>query len=111
MIRPTAETYASVLDISRPTLVQRMIPHRAAFDLVHHPALRDALCRCPRDFLTSLQGVSVRWPKRIDEAVEVRGSNGSLKLTREFVQYALSMDHWSHSPSFIESFPELKGKC
>lgn len=107
MINPTAETYSLVHEMSRPTLVQGMIPHRAVFDLGHHPALRDALFRVPRDFISPLQGVPICWPMQIDDAVETGYSDGALYLTDEFVRCALNTNNWVYSESFRRALPGL----
>lgn len=110
MICPSAETYASLFVSQRPTLVQRTIPHSAVVDMVHLPDLRDAVCRTPRDFLSSANGTSVNWPKRLDQAVEIDPDNGSLYITKEFEQHGLNLGNWTYSADFLQTFPELEGK-
>lgn len=110
MICPSAETYASLFPYQRPTLVQRTIPHSAVIDMLHLPDLRDALCRRPRDFLSSAHGISLNWPKSLDQAVEVHPTNGSLCLTEEFELHGSDLSNWTYSTGFLLVFPELQGK-
>ncbi|KAK5045468.1 hypothetical protein LTR84_009332 [Exophiala bonariae] len=110
MICPSAETYASLLPYQRPTLVQRTIPHSVVVDLLHLPDLRDAVCRRPRDFLSSAHGISLNWPKPLNQAVEVHPTNGSLYLTEEFKLHGSDLNNWTYSTDFLLVFPELQGK-
>jgi len=107
MISPSAESFAKLSRLQRPSIVQLMLPHTATIDLVPQPDVRDALCRTPRDFITPAKGCSINWPKLLTDAIEINCVDGSLCLTQEFQNHALDTENWTYSRAFVAAFPEI----
>jgi hypothetical protein len=90
-------------------MAQLMLPHSAIYDLPQLAELRDALIRRPRDFVTPAKRVSVNWPKKLEEAVEVDYRDGSLYTTPEFEAHAVDLANWTYPSTFTQFFPEVQG--
>ncbi|OJD34415.1 bzip transcription factor [Diplodia corticola] len=111
MINPTAETYAKMPDLIKPTPMQMMVPHISPLDTVPLPALREALVDDLRDWVTACAGsLSVNWPHGMDQAVEHDPTDDHFYLTQKFLDHASTPSNWSVGRDFIDQFPELMGR-
>ncbi|KAF5497229.1 hypothetical protein CGCS363_v008078 [Colletotrichum siamense] len=111
-ILPTATNYALMPEMIRPTKHQRFMPHRMNIDLVPHPAIRDALIKRFRDWLspgtTDTGGTSVGWPYSIEAAVDICPLTGRRMLSRAFFEHATNGANWSLDKSIRALFPEIE---
>lgn len=109
MVNPTAETYARMPDMIKPTPCQMMVPHISPIDTVPLPAMREALVHNLRDWVAACAGsLSVNWPHGLDASLETDPLTGRLYLTRKFEEHASKLENWSVESTFLEIFPELQ---
>ncbi|EKG18284.1 hypothetical protein MPH_04479 [Macrophomina phaseolina MS6] len=111
MINPTAETYASMPDLIKPTPIQMMVPHISPLDTVPLPALRETLVDDLRDWVTACAGsLSVNWPYGMDACIQKDPVDGRFYLTKEFINHACNANNWTVGSDFFKIFPELRGR-
>lgn len=110
LIYPCAETYASVPEIIRPTVSQRMIPHPAQLDLFLFPGLRDSMLTQTGDFVGAVieSGMDVEWPYTVNEAFVFDPRTGKLQVSPLFVAYATDSTKWRVGRRFLTRFPHLE---
>lgn len=110
LIYPCAETYASVPEILRPTISQRMIPHLAQVDLFLFPGLRDSMLIKTGDFVGGVieSGMELEWPYSLNEAFVFDTMTGKLQIAPLFVAYATDSSKWKVGRRFLNKFPHLK---
>lgn len=110
LIYPSAETYASVPEIMRPTIAQRMIPHPAQVDLFLFPGLRDSMLIETGDFVGGVieSGMELEWPYSLNEAFVFDTMTGKLQVSPLFVAYATDSSKWKVGRRFLNKFPHLK---
>ncbi|KAK8169291.1 hypothetical protein IWX90DRAFT_172581 [Phyllosticta citrichinensis] len=109
MVNPTAETYARMPDMIKPTPCQMMVPHISPIDTVPLPGMREALVHNLRDWVAACAGsLSVNWPHGLDASLEADPLTGRLYLTRTFEEHASKLENWSVEMTFLEIFPELR---
>ncbi|KAF2840056.1 hypothetical protein M501DRAFT_932018 [Patellaria atrata CBS 101060] len=110
-ILPTAELYALMPPMIRPTRHQRCLPHAMPLDLVPHPVIREALLGQYRDWLSPgtlhSGATSVGWPYSIESAVSVDSLTGRRVLTNAFIEHATNPDNWSLDKSIRDMYPEI----
>ncbi|KAK8237629.1 hypothetical protein HDK77DRAFT_174153 [Phyllosticta capitalensis] len=109
MVNPTADTYARMPDLIKPTPCQMMVPHISPIDTVPLPMIREALVHNLRDWVAACAySLSVNWPHGLDACIETDPLTGRLYLTRKFEEHVSTMDNWSVDSNFLEYFPELR---
>lgn len=110
LIYPSAETYASIPDIMRPTMSQRMIPHPAQLDLFLFPGLRDSMLTQIGDFVGAVieSGMELLWPYTVNEAFVFDLRTGRLQVSPLFIAYTTDTSKWRVGRRFLDKFPHLK---
>ncbi|KAK7515291.1 uncharacterized protein IWZ02DRAFT_62426 [Phyllosticta citriasiana] len=109
MVNPTAETYARMPDMIKPTPCQMMVPHISPVDTVPLPAMREALVHNLRDWVAACAGsLSVNWSHGLDACVETDPLTGRIYLIREFEEHVSKHENWSVDSAFLDFFPELR---
>lgn len=110
MLNPTADTYALVPGIIRPTKLQRMVPHPAPLDISPFGALRDSLITNWTDFISSMweAGIDISWPHTLNECFAFDVQTGKLHVSPLFAEHACNQENWKFGRKFAEAFPDLK---
>lgn len=117
LIYPTADNYAAVPAMIRPTLRQRFIIHPSSVDLICMPSFRDALVEKMRPFVEMVAeaGVDVNWPHSLNETVmclsasEFQTSDRSddLFVTPQFAIHAQNPKNWILGKRILKYIPEV----
>ena len=111
MLDPTAENYARIPELIRPTHSQMLVPHSPCVDLVALPEMREALLKEYRDWLTPMMSLTLDLPYSMPQAIEIDPYTSNMCLTRAFEQHVTDPANWVFTSSAVlESFPELADK-
>lgn len=110
MLHPTADTYALVPGIIRPTKLQRMVPHPAPLDISPFAVLRDSLISNWTDFISAMweAGIDISWPHTLNECFTFDVQTGKLHVSPLFAEHACNQANWKFGQKFAEAFPNLR---
>jgi hypothetical protein len=104
-IFPTAENYARMPAIARPTRLQRAKPHPAWIDLMIFPAFRDALIEKQRDWVGPC--TRAEWKVCWSGSVAVVQMADRMVLSDAFIAYVVNPQNWTMRRCILEDFPEI----
>lgn len=108
---PSAENYARIPAMARPTSLQRIKPHPAWVDLMVFPAFRDALVNNVRDWVEPCvrAGWQLLWKRPLEEALMHDTRSQRIFLTSEFASFVAKPENWLMQRTILQDFPEIEG--
>lgn len=111
LLVPTAESYANIPLVARPTRLQTMKPHPAWIDLMIFPTFRNALVNKLRDWVGPCTQAEwqVLWSRPLEDALLQDSATGRTYLNSQFTSYVVDPKNWSMRRSILEDFPDIEG--